>query len=218
MKKSNNRYCIAVILICSLCSGCASFADWKLQELEGLPEASAPVLKAKLNVDMTYYFNGNLRTEFNENATKTSKKVALETFQKSGFFSSVDTEMADPDLDIKINFQNHERGSSLLAFISGFTFMVIPASATNSFVMDAEVTHLKTGEIRKYHLEDSMGTYIQILLIFIMPFNWPGSVGEDILANMYHHMMVKMQEDGLLNKAQIMDVGIETASLDFFWQ
>jgi len=34
-----------------------------------------------------------------------------------------------------------------------------------------------------------------------MPFNWPGTVGEDILANMYNHLMTKMQEDGLLSKA-----------------
>ena len=69
------------------------------------------------------------------------------------------------------------------AFISGYTFFVIPAYGRDIFIMTVVV---KKGDyvLKTYNYRDHTDTWIQVFLLFLMPFNFPPSVHDSVMDNM----------------------------------
>jgi hypothetical protein len=203
MKNSSYWSFFFGFLICLWFSGCASFAGGNLKELEAVPSAPVKSPRASLAITWSTYLNGVHKPANEHIAAGMGMKHALEAFKETGYFSEVGPTVDNPDVKIKVRIKDEGKANLGMAMVTGFTLFLIPSSATDLYVMDAEVTNLKTGQTRSYHLEDSMNYYQQIFLIFIMPFNWPASVVEDVLENMFTHLAVKIHEDGLLTMDQI---------------
>ena len=201
MKQIRYRIFLVGIMVGLVSTGCAAFSGGKLEELETLPEAPEVSSKANLTINWETYMNGVRHSENEQVAAGVGMKHALAAFKESGYFSEVGSAVDNPDLQIRVKMQDQGEGSMGRAFLTGLTLYLIPSSGTDHYVMDAEVTHVKSGETKKYHLEESLEFHQQLFLIFIMPFNTPGSVAEEIFENMFKHLAMKIQEDGLLKQA-----------------
>ena len=193
-------FLVVGFLISLWCSGCALFAGGNLKELETLPTAPDTPLKATL--DFTYsHFGYQLNHRERDLAEGSSIKSALEAFEKTGYFSEIGPTVADPDLQINVNFL-HKAKSDRTYKLAVWTLLLIPTVGVDQFIIDAEVNNLRTGQTRSYHLEDSVIMYAQTLLILFIPFQIPYTIYDDVRQNMYKHLGVKMHEDGLLTTAQ----------------
>jgi len=202
MNESCYRYLLVGLLIGLLSSGCAaSFAGGNLQELESFPAAPEAPIKANLIITGKFSLNGVHIPGDDRSIAELGRKNALEAFKELGYFSEVGPAVDNPDIQIKVRFQRKLERGFLMEFISGFTLTLIPSSLTDYFILDADVTNLKTGQTRSYHLEDSVTRTIWVFLILM--FNLHGWVVEDVLANMFKYLAVKMHDDGLLITAQI---------------
>jgi hypothetical protein len=69
------------------------------------------------------------------------------------------------------------------AFISGYTLGVIPAYGRDIFIMTVVV---KKGDyvLKTYNYRDYTDTWIQVFLLFLMPFNFPPMVYDSVMDNM----------------------------------
>ena len=73
--------------------------------------------------------------------------------------------------------------ASMSGFISGATFFVIPAYGRDIFIMTVVV---KKGDyvLKTYNYKDHIDTWFQLILLFLMPFNFPPSVYDSVMDNM----------------------------------
>ena len=83
---------------------------------------------------------------------------------------------------------------SLNGFISGFTFLVIPAYERDIFIMTVVV---KKGDyvLKTYNYKDHTDTWIQVVLLFLMPFNFPPMVYDSVMDNMIRNFAHDFSSD-----------------------
>lgn len=196
-------FLVVGFLISLWCSGCASFAQWNLQKLETLPTPPETLSKAKLTFALSIIDNNNNSISDSSLDRWIEMRYALNGFEETGYFSDIGPTVANPDLQINVHFQYKVGESSdSLAILCGATlFLICLDKQTDHYIVDAEVTHLKTGQVKTYHLKDSINTRANIFLIFI-PWQWGIFVEGDIVENIFKHLAVKIHEDGLLVTAK----------------
>ncbi len=213
MDESCYRYLLVGLLIGLLSSGCAtSVAGGNLQELESFPAAPEAPIKANLIVTGKDNAIGFLVPTNDLAIANMGRAFAINAFKESGYFSevgptidvfwgTVGPAVDNPDIQIKVRFQRKHEPSFWKEFITIFSLNLIPTERTQYFILDADVTNLKTGQTRSYHLEESVTRHIQVFYIFMFK-SHQLSVG-DVVKNMFKHLAVNMHEDGLLTTAQI---------------
>ncbi|MBC3955942.1 hypothetical protein [Pseudomonas triticifolii] len=67
--------------------------------------------------------------------------------------------------------RNHEEGSLGLAFVTGFTFFLIPSKSDNTVSLDLtfrDVDGKKLGQVSK---QEKLTTWRHLVLVFAVPFN-----------------------------------------------
>lgn len=135
-----------------------------------------------LTFDAQYSGNGELRSDFTEKYVA----VVQAALEESGYFAS---EMgADVHLSLNLDEQFDEGKAYLVGFLSGLTLLVFPAIASADLVLDAD---LYQGGVKQasFEYEDSTTFVMQILLLPLTPFFWPGRVSEEILQNEVLHVV-----------------------------
>lgn len=85
----------------------------------------------------------------------------------------------------------------LSGFISGLTFLVIPAYAEDEYVLLVDV---KSGDqaIKHYEYRDSMYSWIELFLIVLTPTHWPPTVAKEVIDNMLLNVLHDLQKDKIL--------------------
>jgi len=109
----------------------------------------------------------------------------------------------NPDTQITVRYQRKkvESISHTRFLLCTVTLLLYcPHQDKHHFIVDAIVTHLKTGQVKAYHLKDTMSIHFNIFYILV-PWRHPVFVDGDIIENMFKHLAVKMYEDGLLATA-----------------
>jgi hypothetical protein len=203
MRSLHHFKIISLILILLFVSGCfAAFPAGKLKELEIFPPGPEAPINAHLNITWNHYLNGVHKPEADQSSADNVWKIAEKTFKESGYFEKISPFVAHPDIKIKAHIIFKAEFSEAGLLFGAATFGVIPTYAMHHYAMDAEVTNLKTGQSRSFHLEDSVSIYAQTILILIAPFYWPGTAQEEMLENMFKNLAIMMSEEGLLDPTQ----------------
>lgn len=108
--------------------------------------------------------------------------------------------LADPDMTLTVSLTaTGDLGADLLsAFISGFTFTIVPGYSTSDFALQATVVD-RSGKQKAYHFRDSYTLWISVLLL---PFNTqPDRVADELVADMMRTLVRGLQQDGFLPPA-----------------
>jgi hypothetical protein len=189
------RIACALVLSISL-AGCAAFPE---DELPKHGPASINVTAERPSIDYDLSFS----TMGTENAAGLSlfEKRVVAVFNSSHAFASARPGIGGEPYHLKLSLDNS--GNLGLAAVSGFicglSLLVIPGYAKDEYTLVAEVQSGPT-LVKRYQYHDSMVTWTQILLIFVMPMNFPPSVVPDVIDNMLWNLVVDMQRDGVLVK------------------
>ncbi|MBM7062480.1 hypothetical protein JQX08_17335 [Pseudomonas sp. UL073] len=152
-------------------TGCISYSQHQLAEVQQWPPGEPPAQKrsAYLKVESQYLLNGNPQAGgFN---SSNLEKLLMSNYQSSERFARVTTAQETSDLYVDVTVRNHERGSMPLAFISGFTLMVIPATADNELTMETVFRDGSGKELGRIEKKETITTWMQLVLIFALPFN-----------------------------------------------
>lgn len=155
-------------------TGCISYSHHDLALVEQWPPVAPLEQKrsAYIKVDTQYLFNEQNRASGTDQSGL--EKLILQQYQSSGRFSRVTTVKETSDLYISVRLSNHERGSLASAFITGLTLFVIPGKYSNELTMETLFKNADGNVLGRIEKRETITTWMQVLLIFALPFNESG--------------------------------------------
>lgn len=167
--------CVLFVLLVTLSlslTGCLSYSHHDLAPVPQWP-LSAPAADAKPSVYVRlngeYLFNDRPRAGGIDVARW--EKILVDSYTASGAVASVTTAKTQSDVYVYATLVNHEKGSMPLAYISGFTFGVIPTTFDNTLTLKTVYKDRDGKVLGQVEKSETVTTWIQLVLIFAMPFN-----------------------------------------------
>ncbi|MCF1489303.1 hypothetical protein LZ838_18325 [Pseudomonas sp. AA27] len=156
-----------------LLGGCVSYSTGDLPPVGTWPpKASVEAVKPNAYLRNTSLFKAN-----NNPATAAAgaqalmwEKTLTETYQESGRFTQVTTQKGTADLYAESTLTNHEQFVVASAFITGFTFFIVPSTAKNTFTLETVFKDKDGKEIGRVSKSESVRTWMQLVLIVGLPF------------------------------------------------
>lgn len=180
MKTTSLGRCI--VALCALfvltLEGCASYRDDTRPPITAWP-LQAPEKKQSISVVMSGKAWINDRAipddKVQSNWLGQWRSQASKAFEESGLFSEVKLSAEDmTDLRVEIDMEQREEYSETLSFLLGFTFglssVVIPQKDTLTYTAKATFKDRDGREIATSQQSESIATWIQLFLVFAMPF------------------------------------------------
>lgn len=177
-------------------TGCATYSHDDLTPVKQWPPVATSGAKPSLylKVEGQHLLNG-APTGANLNQAKLAEFV-LKEYQSSQQFERVTLEQQTSDIYATVQITNHERGSMVGAFITGFTLFVIPGKYDNTLTME---TVFKDGQgkvLGRVEKEETTTTWMQLLLIFALPFN---ESLDNVLTQLARSSLEDAAQQGLLS-------------------
>lgn len=158
---------IGLALALSL-SGCASFTNDEVAAVD-LPSMASYSNKPNVYVDFDFFQGDPQSSTANEvpQARDMLKPELKRAFNESGLFGRVtfdEFEKQPGDYSLRLKVYNHPPGGGqmVLAFISGFTFTIIPAMATDKYTMSLETLDDRGQSLGKNSNHDAINTWMGI--------------------------------------------------------
>lgn len=183
-----------VALLGLLLPACASFQG---DRLGAVPQVPTP--DEKPTVSVAVFGEGRLNGEKRDlptSALERFKEATREAYEGSGFFSDVRMGLEESDLRAEVKITNSGNPNYGLAFLSGFTLLLIPAKATDVFDVETAFKDRSGETIAEFSRTEEMDTWIELFLIFAAPFAWPGSVLHDTLVDVNDAVLHDAAEAG----------------------
>lgn len=198
------------LLICAVAvlSGCASFRNNELGDVGQLPDVSRFNNKPSVFVEFHYYRGepGSRVSEISASKYKI-QEIIKKSLNESGMFSKYtfnDADKAASDYIMVIDIYNH--GNSALAavagFVSGFTFGIIPAAATDNYTLQVKLSDKSGTVMSEATNKDSITTWIGLWFIPAMG-NTPEKAFTVTLDNQLRSVLKKLFESGKLKYTSI---------------
>jgi hypothetical protein len=165
---------LAVSLVLIAVSGCASFEKEQLARVTDLPDTSQYQNKPSVFVDLTFYHG---LPEQSPVEVSKAREIVLpgvkKAFENTNFFSHYTFDPSaktEQDYTIKIKVYNHanQGPAAISGFISGFTFGIIPGTATDNYLMELEAVDKQGSTLSKHSNSDAIQTWIGIWFIPMM--------------------------------------------------
>ena len=195
--------CILAACAVLTLSGCASFRNNEIAEVGKLPDVSRYAQKPSVFVD-THFFRGEpgkaqleilpIKEKMNETIGRTLNESAL--FSK---YSFDEKDRASSDYVIRLDIYNHgnEGLAAVAGFISGLTFTVIPAAATDNYTLEAKLMNSAGTLINTSTNKDSITTWIGIVFLPMIAAS-PEKAMHGTLENQLKLVLKELVESGKL--------------------
>lgn len=176
-------------------TGCATYSHDDLTPVTQWPPAAAGSDKPSLylKVEGQYLFNGNA-TGAGFNQAKLAELV-LREYQDSQQFAHVTLAQQSSDLYATVQVTNHERGNLASAFITGFTLFVIPGKYDNTLTMETVFRDGQGKVLGRVEKHETTTTWMQLLLIFALPFN---ESADNVLRQLARSSLEEAVQQGLI--------------------
>jgi hypothetical protein len=166
------RSLLLLTAVCLSLTGCLSYTHHDLAQVQQWP-LTAPAAEAKPSVYVR--LNGeyllNNRPRAGGVDTARWEKILVDSYTASGAVASATAAKAQSDVYVIATLTNHEKGSMPLAFISGFTFALIPTTFDNTLTLKTVYKDRDGKVLGQVEKSETITTWIQLVLIFATPFN-----------------------------------------------
>ncbi|WP_236210809.1 hypothetical protein [Metapseudomonas otitidis] len=154
----------ALFLGLALLTGCAGFRSGETADLGAWPAAK------EQKPSLRYVVEGQIRMNDADSTAapavvKSWSDIVGKAYQESNLFSSVNEGFGDADITAEVKVTSDGHGSMALAFISGFTFAVIPATAEEHVITETIYRDRSGQELARLSKQDGVRIWFQILLL-----------------------------------------------------
>ncbi|MHA3735777.1 hypothetical protein ACXR0M_08855 [Pseudomonas sp. Eth.TT006] len=183
--------------------GCASFTKDEVAPVK-LPSMASYANKPNVYVDFDFY-QGEPKSASAVKVPQARDQLKPELqkiLSDSGLFGRVtlDEFQKQPgDYSLRLKMYNHppNAGSMVLAFISGFSLMVIPAYGTDQYTMSLEAVDASGQALTTASNHDAVGTWFGIWFIPLMG-NTPKEAINDTFARQVNALLKQMIDNNTL--------------------
>ena len=134
-----------------------------------------------------------------QNAQEDSRVQAVKAYTESGYFSSVVTTGEPTDLQADIAILGKEGGGlSWSGVISAFTFTVIPGYVSQDLIAKTSYRDRQQKVIGMIEQNERIGYWIQLFLLFAMPFtDGPNTIIDETQYDMHRVTIEEAHRKGL---------------------
>jgi hypothetical protein len=163
--------------------GCASFRA-------GAPSAEGPPVSSvdwKPSVSVVVGGEGRIggkERDLPPKALELFRELTKRAYEESERFSEVRIGLDESDVRAEVEIINRGIANQGLAFLSGFTLLLLPAKATDSFTVETRFTGRDGNELGRFERSEAVTTWFQLFLIFATPFAWPSTVVSDVIVDL----------------------------------
>jgi hypothetical protein len=179
--------------------GCAVFRSNDLPELGQMSGPAATAKKPAAGYEFSSAIDMGGKRPSHEKARVIHEREFVETLRESGYFAAVE-KGSGKDVHVVVDLVDSSDPAALVgAVITGLSLYTIPSWATSTMEIACKVT-TADGKTREYKLKDSAVLVQWLPMMVVFPFR-PFSGLVDMRKNLYKHLIVKMQEDGLLPRS-----------------
>ncbi len=162
-----------LVLAAVLLTGCVSYSQHELPAVQTWPPtANAPAQKPTAYVRTTALnqVNGGADVPTPGKPAALWQQAVTDSFRQSNRFSRVSADKVESDLYVDATLRNNEEYSPVSAFITGFTFFIIPTTAKNVFTLETVFKDKDGKELGRVKKSESVRTWMQLVLIVGIPF------------------------------------------------
>lgn len=147
-----------------LLTGCAGFRSGETADLGAWPTAQEHKPSLRYVVQGKIEQNGTTASVAPA-SVKAWSDIAGKAYKDSALFSQVTEGFGDADILAEVKVTDGGTYNAALAFISGFTFLAIPATANDVIMMETTYRDRQGNELAGIKKQDSVRTWMHILLI-----------------------------------------------------
>jgi PBP1b-binding outer membrane lipoprotein LpoB len=161
------------ILAAVLLTGCVSYSQHELPDVKTWPPAAATTASkptAFVRTTAQNQVNSGPAVAASGAQVTAWESSVTETFRDSGRFARVSTDKVESDIYAEATLRNNEQFSMASAIITGATFFVIPSTARNTFTLETVFKDKDGKELGRVQKSESVRTWMQLVLIFGIPF------------------------------------------------
>jgi len=179
--------------------GCASFRSGAVPPTQPWPPAAA-ASKKSISLVLAGSATQNNGTPIDPPPGMVSKwRTWTEAaYRDSALFSAVLAEDLPSDVRAEVRITDTGEGSQGLAFISGLTLTLIPAKATDTITLHTEFKSSKGELLATIEKSDSLHTWIQLFMVFVMPFHWPASEAGSLFTELNRATLAEAHAQGVI--------------------
>jgi hypothetical protein len=163
-----------------MASGCVSFAGLELPIYTN-EQLAAPGEKISVSYDVMVFQGTNPR-----DATAAAQRIER-VLSASPLFVELKTGTGQGDYHYSFVLRSAVMPSEFIVFMNGVftaaTFYVIPFYARDIFIMTV-VVKKDDYVLKTYNYKDHTDSWVQLILLFLMPFNFPPMVYDSVMDNM----------------------------------
>ncbi len=189
---------VIIVIIALLSSGCASFRSSNLPSVSQWPPRYATKGKSIcIIVSVERTFNGK-EQEVTFRSLNFRKEQVVTLYKDSGLFSEVETGMSDTDLKAEIKIIDRNKRDIGLTILTGLTLYLMPSKGTDELIVKTTIKNKDGNTLGMYEKSEIVTSWVQLFLIFAMPFNFPGSVYEETLRDLNRSTIVELHSKGFL--------------------
>ncbi|EMY22839.1 hypothetical protein LEP1GSC115_4850 [Leptospira interrogans serovar Australis str. 200703203] len=118
----------------------------------------------------------------------------------SGYFKSVGSVLDTTDLKLQVDALNEGGGDlyQVMGFISGLTLTILPAWAPDRFTLTYTFKDKNDKVKKQYIRKATFNTWIQLFLVFAMPFKSPKKEIDEGMKQMTYSVLEEADRDGIL--------------------
>jgi len=177
------RYLFFSLLV-GVLYNCALFREGLQAPKSGTIEVTKPASKTlSINVSGIVVENGGNPQSMQSMFLKPWQDVSLEEGKASSLFTSVVSGEPKSDFILDLEVREDSSANIALALVTGLTLYLFPSSASAEITLKG--TFKKAGkEVGTVIRKEKVTFWQQILLIFVLPFKFPGNVMNDIRHDM----------------------------------
>lgn len=190
---------LTLLAIIVFLTGCMTYSHNKLGDADQLLIIAASKSdKPSINLRVTAERQFNKKPQVLHPAVMAKwEESVVKHYKESELFSAVKTGRNISDIYADVVIVNNEEGNLFLAFLSGFTLMVLPAKGDNIITIETTFKDAAGNIKGKVIKTEKVTTWIQLLLIFGMPFSVST---DDVFGQIIKHTLAEAEVAGYLRE------------------
>ena len=165
---------LTAMLLAGSLAGCATFRDGPTPAITAWPPAAGQGKSITLVISGQVINNGK-EAEANSNFLKSWSQDINRAYTTSGLFTEVKSGAQPADITAEISITDKGEGNQALAFLSGFTFGVLPCKVHEGFIVQTTFKDKEGKVLGSNEVSEFADTWIQILLLPVTPSKFPVS-------------------------------------------
>jgi len=185
------------MLLATVVNGCASFRGDQLGDIKGWPPSATQKKSISYVVTGKVSMNGNV-ADAQPPMLKAWSKSLQKAYADATLFSTVKEGFSETDLRAEVEILDKGEGSMVLAFIAGYSLGIIPAYASDEFIVRTTFKDSEGKVLGQVSKQEDISHWIQILLLPVMPFAWPNTVAEKTLYDIHRATLVEAHQKGMI--------------------